>query len=420
MTGGGGFDDFERSGASEDTVSGSATTLSLLPSSEHCIEPPGEGDTIHERWDGHCEDTGRAADGAPADRKLHHALASAIPDHWGKTLDAWFIGDQTSDLPDDLEDALEIRKSPAEYGDREFRQYRVRNQLQVSFPSSDGETIDDWSGVTVDTNRDELDPFVLVEGEAGEDNVMRSLVEDAPDADDEEVQELFDSIEGNDALRAEREVFPEPGVALPKSERGNKLVVDGIEGVRVSQIYGGKDTYVLRLHEIYWTLQRKYGPAVGALKFLDLTGMDFAAVPGFVINPPTIYTFVDLAVMADGSRAVRVWDASPYPKHFLYVDGSKRRENGLEEGTGEAAPGVVNGGNWVPRQDVNAERFLPWVTEANAPLTPFDPFSPALYEQLYAAGFFSHPVMTYVEEGAELTDGQLRATLDVPLFPWDQ
>lgn len=403
-------------------VSGSATTLTLLSASEYCIDPPQEGDDIDESWDGNCEDTSRAEPGAPDDRKKHHALANAMPDYWGHTLDAWFIGDQTSALPDDLDKALEIRKDLAEYPGEEFRQYRVKNQLSVSFPSSDGRAIDDWSEVTVESSRDEKDPYVLVEGEQGEANVMRSLIEDAPDPVfpvSDGVQELFEEIEGDEKKRAESEIYPEPDEPLLKGEETNRIEIGGVEGVRVSQIYGGKDTYVRLLSKIYWRLIRTHGQELGTVRFKTLTGMSFAAIPGFIINPPTMYTFLDIAVMADGSKAVRVWDASPYPKQYLYVNARKQDENDFKEGAEKGAiMGTVKDGNWHPRQDVNVEVFADWVEDAQLPATPFDPYSPLAYTAFYPITQGASPVMIHGTDGEEISSEQLIDALPRPLFPW--
>ncbi|MFC6734425.1 hypothetical protein [Haladaptatus sp. DYSN1] len=40
----------------------------------------------------------------------------------------------------------------------------------------------------------------------------------------------------------------------------------------------------------------------------------------------------DVVVMADGARLVRVWEASVYPAHALYVGGILRDENEFDEG----------------------------------------------------------------------------------------
>lgn len=421
-------------GSPSETVTGSATTLSLLPSSKHCINPPQGGESRDDRWDGDCEDTGKASSGSSDDRKRYHAHANAMPDYWGDTLDAWFIGDQTAELPDDLKMALDIRRSVPEYPGESFRQYRMKNRLRVSFSTEDNRTISDWSTVDVQTSRDDVDPYILVEGEPGEGNPLRELIDEAPDAEGEDVQRLFDEIEGSEKMRAESEVFPTE--SLPKSRSTNKVEINGVEGVRVSQIYGGKDTYARLLHEIYWAIELDTSiPGQGVHRFTELTDISKKAVLGFLVNTPTIFTFLDLVVLADGSTSARVWDASYYPRHNLYVNGVKRVQNRFEEGTGtvfDKGVGPVVEGDWVPRQHINLERFIPWVWQANTPVTPFDPYNPEVYEFMFDSSEFidDHldridylpdlvPVMEYTQSGTELSKAEIESEIDEPLFPWE-
>lgn len=141
-----------------------------------------------------------------------------------------------------------------------------------------------------------------------------------------------------------------------------------------------------------------------------------------------MYTFLELLVMADGTTLTRAWDTSPYPHHFLYVDGARAGEemdNGLERGTGLREDGSVKDGNWVRNQDQNRERFSPWVQQAYKPagIEPFSPHSPLAYEQnwdTYVPGMTpqSHPLLVSGEDGASLTAAALHQRFDEPLFPW--
>lgn len=391
-----------------------ATTLTLLPASEECIDPP-VGATGDEAWDGDCEDTTATADDADADRKRHHALASAMPDHGGSTLDAWFIADQTPRLPRDLSTARSIRKDPAEYDGEEFRQYRVRNHLSVSLPSADGATIDDWDAVRIDSSEDDPPPYVLVEGEPGEDNALRDLIEDAPEVPEPEVQRLFDELEGSEKLRATTTVYNDCEDGRPASRASNRVEVDGVEGVRVTQVYGGADTYVLLLKEVYDALHDRYDPVTANRKFRRYTGVEFEAIPAFLVRPPTMYTFLDLVVTADGARVTRVWDASPYPKHYLYLDGRRVDDTPFEEGEGlDPVAGTVRDGDWHPREDVNQGPFAQWVAEAHTSASPFGPGGPDHYE-----GIQGPPVMRRTESGRRLDGERLRAATATPQYPWD-
>lgn len=396
---------------SEDVVTGSATTLSIIPGeSEHSARGGGESCVDHRE---NCDDGGDALD-------------SAMPDYGGKGLDAWFLGDQREDLPTDLSEALAARKEFPEYPGEKFRVYRLKNHLGVSLPSTDGTQIDDWDAVSVDLDED--DPvWVCVEGELeyGEDNAIRTLIEDPP-------SEFWSWFGGRDKARAHEihydgDIVDAGNGHRPRSEDVNRVSVEGpdgetVEGVRVSAIVGGQDTYIRELNELFYRDPVRY-----QAEFPDNGPED---VPSYVRSPPTVYTFLELMVMADGTTVTRVWDTSPYPHHFLYVDGVRPAEgmdNGLERGTGLNADGSVENGNWVRNQDTNRERFSPWVEQAYTPagIEPFSPHSPLAYEQNWDADVpgmtpQSHPVMVHGEDGSLLTIDAVRATFDRPLFPWHE
>ena len=71
---------------------------------------------------------------------------------------------------------------------------------------------------------------------------------------------------------------------------------------------------------------------------------------------PNIFTFAELTVLADGRRFVRLWDASMFPRHALYLDGLRRDSTELE---------------YQPRQLYNAN-FIAFLAEASTRLvTPY-------------------------------------------------
>lgn len=330
-------------------IDASATTFTLLP--------------------GHSEDT-------PGDGHKHD---SAMPDYCDASLDAWFIGDQVTDYPQTREAVLEMRRQLPEY-DEGLRQYRVQNHVVLSFATDDGETVVDQS-VTLETNRDEKPSYVAVEGQAGESNVVRDIVE----RDD---LEWFDN---QSKLRADPERF-ESGVVREE--------LRGVEGVRASALVGGRDAFIVRMKEKFDEL--------GPVEFLEKTGMETKAVPAFIIRPPTMYTFLDVVAMADGSRLARVWDATPYPKHFLYVDGQKQDETVFEEGR-----------DWHPREDMNP-RFAQWVAGEQDPETPFGGrVGTAFEETLDVATLLEpHRAMYHGEDGETLSRADLLVGFPEPLFPW--
>ena len=326
-----------------------ATTLTLLP--------------------GHSEDT-------PGDG---HKLDSAMPDYWDKSLDAWFIADQVTDLPDDLRDALEMRRRLPEY-DEPLRQYRVRNTVDVAFTTPDGRTVIDET-VRVRTNADEPPSYVAIEGQTGEVNVVRDIVE----------RDDIHWFDDRAKLRADTDRFESGAV---------RETVRSVEGVRASVLTGGRDEFIVRMKEKFDEL----GPA----EFLERTGMDVEAVPAFIVEPPTMYTFVDLVVMADGASLARVWDATPYPKHYLYVDGDKRDETAFEEGE-----------HWEPRENTN-RRFGQWVREEQDAQAPVTPHVGVAYERYLDVATVWEPYrgLSHGEDGETLSARDLAVAMPTPLFPW--
>jgi len=112
--------------------------------------------------------------------------------------------------------------------------------------------------------------------------------------------------------------------------------------------------------------------------------------------------------MADGSKLVRVWDASVYPSHALYLDGNREGKNLFREGI-----------EWVeqgPLQEHTA--FLDFGLEGNTPgKTPFDQFGSWKYKLDWNKGSRDHPVMTASVQGNNLTLETMRSNFDSPLFP---
>ncbi|WP_339105570.1 hypothetical protein [Haloterrigena salinisoli] len=333
----------------------SATTITLLP--------------------GHSENSSEGGD----------PLNSAMPDYDGKSLDAWFVADAVTDLPDDLETVREMRKHLPEY-DEGLRQYRLANEIELSFATPDGRSVVD-SSVALETNADERPSYVGVEGEPGEGNVVRDIIE----------RDDLDWFDGKDKLPADvsNKRFESDAV---------REAVDGVEGVRAAVVFGGTDTYIEIMREKFYEL--------GPVEFLETTGMDVEAVPAFIVQPPTMYTFLELAVMADGTTLARTWDASPYPKHYLYVDERKRDETEFEEGS------RLSGGEWRRNENAN-ERFGQWAMEEQDLRSPFSPHTRAGYEWSVdgAAAAGLAPVMSHGEDGDELTASAVASALP-PLFPW--
>lgn len=114
--------------------------------------------------------------------------------------------------------------------------------------------------------------------------------------------------------------------------------------------------------------------------------------------------------MADGTKLVRVWDASVYPAHALYVSEDKKDQTPFREGQEWTKDGPLR------RQTA----FVKFVDEANSPgHTPFDGFGSWQYEKHFDKkhAYGKHPAMIWEDDGTEITADAVKNALPDPLFP---
>lgn len=350
----------------------------------------------------------------------------AIPD-WVE----WFHGDVHPDgLEQRLEDATAQDKYLAEYAGEEYAEYefgggdgfphyRVKNSIDVTVESADGQTVDDYD---VSESHD-LAPITL-EGET----LADGSTEWNPIRD--EVPHWFE----------ENDRFGEPWdyqKSTPKGEwyAEEPVSVDGVQGVRASYIVGGSDDYLDVMRERLF--------AMGEAAFL--AAMNLEARAGLALiqllsNLPVMYTFVEVTLMADGSSLARIWDGGLYPRHALYTGSDeagaeKRGHSNFEEGE-----------HWRPNQFM-PDRFFAWGQEKQIPgASPYAPGG----KYVYLANFwsdvaidtpdaldldweaddfltppgtpnvdvsFDHPLAEHAEAGEVLDEDALIGGLRVPLVP---
>jgi len=171
-----------------------------------------------------------------------------------------------------------------------------------------------------------------------------------------------------------------------------------IEGYRASLILGGSDPYLQEAKND----GKKLADLVPSPEDIPLHAANF------YLEVATFYSFIDFVFMADGTKLVRVWDASVYPAHALYVGESKEGENEFDQGD-----------EWVTQGSTfEHDAFLRFGKEASlTPYTPFDKGSSFGYKSTYTLGSGSHPVMDYDINGTQLTADMVRNQLSSPLFP---
>lgn len=299
---------------------------------------------------------------------------SAVP--WA--LDDWFHGDFRTDRPGTLSEALS-NKNPDldEYSDP-FPAWRINSVMEIGFNTPDGETIPDgeWE-ITMEES--EQAPVTL------------EAYPNSPQGNP--FRNEFDSYDDHNPGQYLESVEKGPHVAKQKLNES----IQGVEGVRGSIIYGGSDGYLVKaknLADIAALLS-------GVVHFTPL------ALAPFFTHITTFYTFVDFVFMADGTKLVRLWDASRYPAHALYVSGSKRDQNAFAEGV-----------QWTTDANLGNTAFEAFAIEGSTPgLTPFDQLGSFGYRNGFRGGSGPHPVGDGRADGSILTVDEVLAALPDPLFP---
>nr|WP_233340447.1 hypothetical protein [Haloprofundus sp. MHR1] len=296
------------------------------------------------------------------------ARNSAIPVY----LDSIFQGDFLTSLPDDLSVALNDEKQLEEYS-QSFPKFRLKNGVDIKF-NTDGQTVSD---------------YVVLESPASS-PITR---EDGPgESYPAGTKAVFDSLDGSDDYLPSNMKGPYLGEQKVTCEDGDGNV---IEGVRGSAIYGGNDSYVVALQQAGVSATVLLNPAT------YLISDYFSRIPNF-------YSYVDFILMADGSKYTRVWDASRYPLHALYVNGSQIEQTTFRQGIEWTVDGEISEDN----------AFVEFVDDSRYPdRTPFRFLAPLNYKDAFSAGFGNHPVLIATEPGNFLSEENLTNEFSAPLLP---
>lgn len=154
---------------------------------------------------------------------------------------------------------------------------------------------------------------------------------------------------------------------------------DSIEAIQVSTIYGGFTKVARRVAEfarayddlrfldevLGWTFKvggRELNDIVDELPDFvrSVVAPDFTGLIAAVAAAPNIFTFTEFTVFADGRRVIRLWDASRFPRHVMYVDG-----------TMPVSSSASTNLSYQPRERVNLN-FIAFLAEAaTRKVTPY-------------------------------------------------
>jgi len=314
----------------------------------------------------------------PGYNENENLRSSAIP----SAFDEWFHGDFDTVRDQSLEDAKKT-KTLEEYSSSEnpFPDWRIDSAIDMSFDTPDNETVSNpHVQMTDPENKSQNTPG----------GMSPVTLEGASDEPYNPFRDTFDFDGSKNYLDAD---VKGPHTAGPKKVGP----IDGVEGYRASLILGGSDPYLQRAKEDGETLA-------------DLIpGGDIPAIlSDYGLFVATFYSFIDFVFMADGTKVVRVWDASVYPAHALYVGGDKKDQNEFDEDD-----------EWVTQGPASQhDAFSRFGREANfTPVTPFNYGGSFGYQSSFRAGSGEHPSMFHLASGTSISARTIEEEFSTPLFP---
>lgn len=252
--------------------------------------------------------------------------------------DNTFVGDKIRDAPDSLREFLSDRKPAQGFEDwRTFRRYRFKNSLGVEFESYDDATIDSSQPVKIRFNGSGIsssfddhltvhhtdDPELEFELWRFDRPANKEPVEPPSDTIVEEhiMDESSDYLNHTIARNFDTRTMPAHVHDRYVAAEMRTFDVDGreVDGVRAATIWGTSNPFTRELANDL---------------FADIG--DLAPLVDVPPNP-VIYTWLEVTLLADGTRFVRVPDCSPFPKHAGYLaddvddrSGSRFADSGLE------------------------------------------------------------------------------------------
>lgn len=234
----------------------------------------------------------------------------------GPVFDNWIGADMKEDIAEDLEEARKPKNN--KYVDdrpgEEFNEYRFENGVNVAFETTDEVSVDD-------------------------DTVEITFSEAGPSGDDPRIQRGEE--EPSKTVLHDNEINSLPweewyGENVRDSRRQPRYYnyetdfeFDGVEGVRVFTVWGGWAGFMRDFSSRIADNPASFFSSVWNWPVpTSLAKLVLLAAPpgvGFITESlgvvPNTFTVLDVVVLADGRRYVRVWDASQYPSLATYVDG---------------------------------------------------------------------------------------------------
>lgn len=338
-------------------------------------------------------------------------------------IDEGFLGDQARQIGNSLQETLDMRKTVEDLSGL-HRQYRVKNTVEVTFTATSNQTIDPDSPIEIKVNtrrpttkgvvldfggQPKIVPVDLLNPDTPEPLSKTILEENVNEHVNASISDLWDVGDNERTRPAHARQRFLSGKYDTFSFRGSEL-----EGIRISNLWGTENPYTRELAR---------------------AGPDW--LPG---SNPIIYSWIDMVVLADGTHAVRIQDATQFPMHTLYTGPAgnpgeqyKRTDSGLEI---KFDPSASTNGEYAAA--VNEDHHKPWSQFAQSfdDNTTYVPYKTPKKRYLKNHnnnstgrwfGFknellVDHPIMTYgqTNSGEELTREEVMEILPTPQSPYPE
>lgn len=338
-------------------------------------------------------------------------------------VDEAFLGDSTKQIGDSLQETLDMRKT-VEGLSGQYRQYRTKNTVEVTFTATSDQTIDPDSPIEikVNTRRPILENVILDFERRSKAFSVDLLNPDAPEPLSKTILEENVNEHVNASIidlwtlgenERTRTAHARQRFLSAKHDTFNFRGTE-IEGIRLSTLWGTENPYTREI--------ARSGP-------VELPGSN-----------PIIYSWIDMVVLADGTHAVRIQDAPQFPMHTLYTGPAgnpgeqyKRTDSGLEI---KFDPSASTNGEYAAA--INETHHKPWSQFAQSfdDNTTYVPYKTPKKRYLKnhnnnstgrLFGFKNelladHPIMTYgqTNSGEELTNEEVMEILPTPQSPFPE
>jgi hypothetical protein len=347
---------------------------------------------------------------------------SAFPDEGpipGFPIDEAFLGDKSRQIGETVQETLNMRKNVQQLPGT-HRQYRFKNTTEVTFTAKSDRKIDFESPIEIRANGQEPAKFDFKSSINGRGTFpvvgVVFLNPNNPEPLPETVveEDLNQGINGSfvDFLNDDRTrtVHARRRFMTAKFDTFTFRGTD-IEGVRIANLWGAENPYTRDLAR--------------------LTGV----LPG---ANPIIYSWIDMVVLANGTHAVRIQDATQFPMHTLYTGPAgnpenqyKRTDSGLEidfdpsASTGKEYAAAINEDNHEPwgqffgSFDDNTT-YVPYKTPKKRYLKNHNNDSTGRWFGFKNELLVDHPMMTYgqTSSGGKLTRAEVMQLLPSPQSPY--